>query len=126
MDVEFHLTLASLAQRQIPQQTLRHLFDRLYLKYDCRAIFSTPLKISDTEHIQLVEFVENRDLHKAQEVLSQHISNAKKHVLTALKAMMEEKEKSNFWLIEKLEMLGVIVGYDRILIIMNTDFKKKE
>jgi DNA-binding GntR family transcriptional regulator len=95
-DMEFHLTLASLSKRHIHQQTLRNLFDLLYLKYRGSDLSARPMDTVDYEHQRIFEAVASRDLKKAQKVLSQHLSDVKKKVLIRLERMIKEKETSDF------------------------------
>lgn len=95
-DMEFHLTLASLSGRRLHQRMLRNLFDLLYLKYRGSYLSVRPMEYVDSEHQKIFESVVSRDLKKARETLSQHISGIKKDVLTSLRRMIEEKERSKF------------------------------
>jgi DNA-binding GntR family transcriptional regulator len=95
-DMEFHLTLASLSGRRLHQRMLRNLFDLLYLKYRGSFLSVRPMEYVDSEHRKIFESVVARDLQRAQETLSQHISGIKKDVLMSLRRMIEEKERSKF------------------------------
>lgn len=95
-DMEFHLTLASLSERQIHQQTLRNLFDLLYLKYRGSDLSARPADIVDEEHKKIFEVVVSRDLDKAQQVLAQHLSDVKDKVLSRLEKIMKIKETHDF------------------------------
>lgn len=95
-DMEFHLTLASLSGRHLHQRMLRNLFDLLYLKYRGSFLSVRPMEYVDSEHQKIFESVASRDLQKAQETLSQHISGIKRDVLMVLRRMIEEKERSKF------------------------------
>ena len=95
-DMEFHLTLASLSQRHIHQQTLRNLFDLLYLKYRGSDLSARPMDIVDYEHKKIFEVVVSRDLQKAQKVLSQHLSDVKNKVLARLERIIKIKETHEF------------------------------
>jgi DNA-binding GntR family transcriptional regulator len=94
--MEFHLILASLSGMGIQQQTLRHLYDLLYLKYRGNILFVSLMNSVDTEHKEIFDFVVSRNLQGSQEALSRHISNVKKHVIEGLALMIEEKESSEF------------------------------
>jgi DNA-binding GntR family transcriptional regulator len=95
-DMEFHLTLASLSGNRVQQQTLRILFDLLYLKYGGNILFSTSLGKADTAHKELFSLIREGDLAGAQAILSHHIQRVKKHVLNGLERLMEEKDKAGF------------------------------
>ena len=95
-DMEFHLTLASLSQRHIHQQTLRNLFDLLYLKYRGSDLSAKPMDTVDYEHKKIFEVVVSRNLQKAQKVLSQHLSDVKDNVLARLERIIKIKETHDF------------------------------
>ena len=91
-NIEFHMTLASLSEYHIHQKMLQNLFDLMYLKYRSGVIYLTPMEIADPAHQELFDAIIARDLSKAQEVLSAHISDSKKYVLMGLERMLEEKK----------------------------------
>jgi DNA-binding GntR family transcriptional regulator len=95
-DMEFHLTLASLSGRHLHQRMLRNLFDLLYLKYRGSFLSVRPMEYVDSEHQKIFESVVSRDLQRAQETLSQHISGIRRDVLMSLHRMIDEKESSKF------------------------------
>lgn len=90
-DMEFHLVLAKLSGCQIQINTLKSLFDLLYLKYRGNILFVTPMETVDAEHIQLYEDIDAGNLERAQAVLGQHISNVKKHAILSIERMNREK-----------------------------------
>ncbi|MCP3944170.1 MAG: GntR family transcriptional regulator [Desulfobacteraceae bacterium] len=90
-DMEFHLVLAKLSGSQIQINTLKSLFDLLYLKYRGNILFVTPMETVDAEHIQLYEDIDVADLESAQAVLGQHISNVKQHAILSIERMNREK-----------------------------------
>jgi len=91
-DMEFHLVLAELSGNQIQINTLKSLFDLLYLKYRGNILFVTPMETVDAEHIQLYEDIYAGNLGRAQAVLGQHISNVKKHAILSIERMNREKD----------------------------------
>lgn len=95
-DMEFHLTLAALSGNRVQHQTLRLLFDLLYLKYGGNILFSTSMDKADTAHKALFRHLRQSNLAGANAVLSRHIENVKKHVLTGLKRMIKEKGQVGF------------------------------
>jgi DNA-binding FadR family transcriptional regulator len=95
-DMEFHLTLAALSGNRVQHQTLRFLFDLLYLKYGGNILFSTSMDKADAAHKELYAHVRDGDLQKAQRVLSQHIGRVKQHVLDGLAHLMKEKSRTGF------------------------------
>ena len=88
-DMEFHLTLAALSQCGVHQQTLKNLFDLLYLKYGSKFLFSTSMDAADADHRDLYECMEKRDVKAAKSVLSRHILRVKAHVLTCVQRLMD-------------------------------------
>jgi DNA-binding GntR family transcriptional regulator len=92
-DIEFHLTLASLAQKSLQQKTLQDVFDLLSLKYRNSMNYVTLEKPVDSDHQLIFNAVVSRDILKAQAIISKHIIHAKTHALISLKRMMKEKEE---------------------------------
>jgi DNA-binding GntR family transcriptional regulator len=95
-DMEFHLTLAALAGNRVQHQTLRLLFDLLYLKYGGNILFSTSMEKADTAHKELFGHIRDNNLEGAAAVLSRHINSVKKHVLGGLERLMKEKDRAGF------------------------------
>lgn len=95
-DMEFHLTLAGLSGNRVQHQTLRLLFDLLYLKYGGNILFSTSMDKADTAHKELFSHIRNNQLADAKAVLSRHIISVKNHVLSGLERLMMEKDKAGF------------------------------
>ncbi len=95
-DMEFHLTLAALSGNRVQHQTLRLLFDLLYLKYGGNILFSTSMDKADTAHKELFNHIRDHNLAGAKSVLSRHINSVKKHVLSGLERLMKEKNKAGF------------------------------
>nr|MDA3791507.1 GntR family transcriptional regulator [Desulfobacula sp.] len=90
-DMEFHLVLATLSECTIQINTLKSLFDLLYLKYRGNILFVTPMDTVDSEHIKLYEYIANSNLDGATMILKQHISNVKDHAIISIKRMNKEK-----------------------------------
>ncbi|WDP89373.1 MAG: GntR family transcriptional regulator [Desulfobacter sp.] len=90
-DMEFHLTLAELSGNQIRINTLKFLFDLLYLKYRGNILFVTPMDTVDDEHMRLYEHIAAGNADGAAEVLSRHITNVKKHAILSIERMNREK-----------------------------------
>jgi DNA-binding GntR family transcriptional regulator len=95
-DMEFHLTLAALSGNRVQHQTLRFLFDLLYLKYGGNILFSTSMDKADAAHKELYAHVRDGNLQEAQRVLSEHIGRVKQHVLDGLAHLMKEKSRAGF------------------------------
>lgn len=93
-DMEFHLTLAALSGNQVQHQTLRLLFDLLYLKYGGNILFSTSMDKADTDHREVFDHICQNNLAGAQAVLSRHINSVKKHVLSGLERLIREKGRA--------------------------------
>ncbi len=90
-DMEFHLVLAELSGCTIQMNTLKSLFDLLYLKYRGNILFVTPMDTVDSEHIKLYEYVAGSDIDSATTILKQHISNVKEHAIISIEKMFNEK-----------------------------------
>jgi DNA-binding GntR family transcriptional regulator len=88
-DMEYHLTLASLSECIVQQQALKNLFDLLYLKYGGKFLFSTSIDSADTDHQDLFEQVENRNLKGARRILARHLRRVKTHVLQRVAHMIQ-------------------------------------
>ncbi len=87
-DMEFHLTLAALSGCNVQQQTLKNLFDLLYLKYGGKFLFSSSMDSADSDHQDLFDKVEKRDLRGARNVLTGHIRRVKQHVVEGVGQML--------------------------------------
>ena len=87
-DREFHTTLAELSECTLQINTLRHLFDLLYLKYRGSILFVTPMDTVDDHHIRIYEYLEAKDLKNAQDVLGSHILNVKEHALVSVNRVL--------------------------------------
>ena len=87
-DREFHMTLAELSECNLQINTLRHLFDLLYLKYRGNILFVTPMDTVDDQHIKIYEHITSKDTEGAQRILGQHILNVKKHALISIKRVV--------------------------------------
>lgn len=94
-DMEFHLTLAELSGCTIQINTLKSLFDLLYLKYRGNVLFVTPMERVDAEHIQLYECIAAANLDGATTILGQHIANVREHAIASIRRMEKEKSLRN-------------------------------
>lgn len=90
-DMEFHLVLAQLSGCTIQINTLKSLFDLLYLKYRGNILFVTPMDTVDSEHIKLYEYIADCDVDSATKILKQHISNVKEHAIISIERTNKEK-----------------------------------
>lgn len=91
-DMEFHLTLAELSECTLQINTLKHLFDLLYLKYRGNILFVTPMERVDDEHSRLYALIAQGDADGACEILRQHISNVKHHAIVSISRLLEDKK----------------------------------
>ncbi len=91
-DMEFHLVLAQLSGCTIQINTLKSLFDLLYLKYRGNILFVTPMDTVDAQHIKLYEFIAQGNLEGADRILRQHISNVKEHAVICIERMNKAKQ----------------------------------
>jgi DNA-binding GntR family transcriptional regulator len=91
-DMEFHLVLAKLSGCTIQINTLKFLFDLLYLKYRGNILFVTPMDTVDSEHTQLYDCIVHCDLEGATRILKQHISNVKAHAVISIERITREKK----------------------------------
>jgi DNA-binding GntR family transcriptional regulator len=92
--MEFHLSLAALSGCMVQQQTLKNLFDLLYLKYGGSLLFSTSMATAYADHAELYESIAKRDLKQARRVLKRHIMRVKKHVLAGLEKLLIAKQQT--------------------------------
>ncbi|MCF6248848.1 MAG: GntR family transcriptional regulator [Desulfobacula sp.] len=91
-DMGFHLTLAQLSGCTTQINTLKSLFDLLYLKYRGNILFVTPMDTVDSEHIKIYEYIADANLKGATKILKQHISNVKDHAIISIERMNKEKQ----------------------------------
>ena len=87
-DMEFHLTLAAMANCAVQHQTLKNLFDLLYLKYGGNFLFSSSMDAADTDHAELFACIRHKDLPGARQLLARHIRRVKTHVLRGVEKIM--------------------------------------
>ncbi|HOW55784.1 MAG TPA: GntR family transcriptional regulator [Syntrophorhabdaceae bacterium] len=91
---EFHLTLASLSKKETQIRILRNLFDILFLKYS--NLPRSSLVATDQEHQEIYDAVALRSMDRAQAVLKNHVTNVKVQVLSSVRKMLAEQERSEF------------------------------
>ena len=95
-DMEFHLVLASISRCQVHLRVLRNLFDLLYLKYRGNYMSARPAEIVDHEHEVIARAVLARDITKARDALSFHLTSVKKEVIDNLERVLKEKNTTSF------------------------------
>lgn len=91
-DIEYHMTVASLAGGEIRSRMLRNLFDILYLKYKGELLFAWPMTDVEDDHQALFDRLCARDVEGAQRVLGGHLRKIREHVLEGLRRTAEEKD----------------------------------
>lgn len=87
-DREFHMTLAELSGSPLQINTLRHLFDLLYLKYRGNILFVTPMDMVDDHHNRIYDCIAGKDIATAQDILGRHILSVKEHALVSVKRVL--------------------------------------
>jgi DNA-binding GntR family transcriptional regulator len=93
---EFHMTLASLSGKETQIRILQNVFDMLFLKYGGNYLPMSALTATDQEHQEIYDAVSLRNLDRAQTVLKNHLTNVKVQVLSSVKKMLAEQERSPF------------------------------
>lgn len=93
-DRDFHLVMASIANKEVQMQVLNQLFDTLFLKYRGGYFSSTARPQTTGEHLKVFEYIVAKDVQKARRALSDHITKAKNHVVKNLTELMKNKKIS--------------------------------
>ena len=93
---EFHMTLASLSGKQTQIRILRNVFDMLFLKYGGNYFPTASLTFTDQEHQEVYDAIALRSLERAQSVLKNHLTNMKVQVLSSVRKILAEQERSEF------------------------------
>jgi DNA-binding GntR family transcriptional regulator len=91
---DFHLVLASLSKKETQIRILQNIFDILFLKYGGDYLLSRSLDSTDQEHQEVYDSISLRSLDRAQTVLKNHITNVKIQVLSSVRKMLAERERS--------------------------------
>lgn len=91
-DIDYHMTLASLARKPFYYRMLRLLLDILSLKYRGNYLMISNHRSSDEEHVEIFEKVIAKNTMGAQEAVSKHITNVKLQVIKELQEMLAERE----------------------------------
>lgn len=92
-DMEYHMLLAELSGCTVQVNTLKFLFDLLYLKYRGNILFVTPMDRVDNEHQELFDAIVASNIDKANIILMSHIRNVKKHAILSLEKMYQESRE---------------------------------
>jgi len=93
---EFHMTLASLSGKTTQIRILQNVFDMLFLKYGGNYFPIASLSSSDQAHQEVYDAVALRSLERAQSVLKNHLTNVKIQVMSSIKKMLAEQERTEF------------------------------
>ena len=93
---EFHMTLASLSGKGTQIRILQNVFEMLFLKYGGNYLPMSSLTATDQEHQEIYDAVALRNPERAQAVLRNHLTNVKVQVLTSVKKVLAEQERSTF------------------------------
>lgn len=94
MDRDFHITLSSISKQKIQIQTLRNLFDLLYLKYRGSRLFNSSEIIVGSQHQMIFDAVITRDLEKATDAMKNHFKTIKAKALSSLSQILAGKRAS--------------------------------
>jgi DNA-binding GntR family transcriptional regulator len=90
------MTMASLSGKETQIRILQNVFDMLFLKYGGNYLPMSSLTATDQEHQEIYDAVALRNLDRAQTVLKNHLTNVKVQVLSSVKKMLAEQERSPF------------------------------
>jgi DNA-binding GntR family transcriptional regulator len=93
---DFHMTLASLSGKATQIHILQNVFDMLFLKYGGNYFPISSLTATDQAHQEIYDAVALRSLERAQTVLKNHLTNVKVQVMSSVKKMLAEQERSEF------------------------------
>jgi DNA-binding GntR family transcriptional regulator len=93
---EFHMTLASLSGKATQLRILQNVFEMLFLKYGGNYFPVASLTSTDQAHQEIYDAVALRSLERAQSIVKNHITNVKIQVLSSVKKMLAEQERSEF------------------------------
>jgi DNA-binding GntR family transcriptional regulator len=93
---EFHMMLASLSGKSTQIRILQNVFDMLFLKYGGNYFPISSLASTDQAHQEIYDAVALRSLERAQSVLKNHLTNVKIQVMTSIKKILAEQERTEF------------------------------
>jgi DNA-binding GntR family transcriptional regulator len=89
------MTLASLSCKTTQIRILQNVFDMLFLKYGGNYFPIASLSSSDQAHQEVYDAVALRSLERAQSVLKNHLTNVKIQVMSSIKKMLAEQERTD-------------------------------
>ncbi len=93
---EFHMTLASLSGKETQIRILQNVFDMIFLKYGGNYFPMASLSSTDQAHQEIYDAIAIRSLDRAQNVLKNHLTNVKVQVMSSIKKMLAEQERTEF------------------------------
>lgn len=93
---DFHMILATLSGKTTQIRILENIFDMLFLKYGGNYFPISSLPATDQAHQEIYDAVAVRSLERAQSVLKNHLTNVKIQVMTGIKKVLAEQERSGF------------------------------
>ncbi len=93
---DFHMTLASLSGKATQIRILNNVFDMLFLKYGGNYFPISSLSASDQAHQEVFDAVALRSLERAQSILKNHLTNVKIQVMSSIKKILAEQERTEF------------------------------
>lgn len=93
-DMDFHMTLASLADSEIQMNMLQELFDVLLLRYSRNLYFSSVMDTSLKEHTDILNCLEKKDEQGLRKALTYHITIVRDHIIKGMSRLIADKEDS--------------------------------
>jgi len=93
---DFHMTLASLSGKATQVRILQNVFDMLFLKYGGNYFPISSLSATDQAHQEVYDAFALRSLERAQSVLKNHLTNVKIQVMSSIKKILAEQERTEF------------------------------
>ena len=89
-DINFHMTIAEITERELTIRMLRQLFDFLYLRFGQELIFSRPQDNAEREHQAIYDAIAAGRTNTAQEAMRHHIHSIRSNALEGIKNRLEE------------------------------------
>jgi len=91
-DMDFHLTLASLAGSAVGERLLSYLFEMLYLKYRADVLFTPPRHRYLSDHRLILEALRAGNKDEACRLLTEHITSVKEGAVESMRLKAEDEE----------------------------------
>jgi len=92
---DFHMILASLSGKTTQVRILKNVFDMLFLKYGGNYFPTASLLSTDQAHQEVFDAVALRSLERAQSVLKNHLTNVKIQVMSSIRKILAEQERTD-------------------------------